>query len=76
MSCPVVLRLFQEMGNPEVMVLFTEILIKKKGKLSIYRNVLMHTKVENVVSYSTALASFFSELLPLLASTTSWVILN
>lgn len=32
MSCPVVLRLFQEMGNPEVMVLFTEILIKKKRK--------------------------------------------
>lgn len=25
----------------------------------------MHTKVENVVSYSAALASFFSELLPL-----------
>ena len=30
MSCPVVLRLFQEMGNPEVMVLFTEILVFKK----------------------------------------------
>ena len=35
----------------------------------------MHTKVENVVSYSTALASFISELLPLLASI-SWVILK
>jgi len=50
--------------------------LKKKRKLSIYRDVLMHTKVENAVSYSTALASFFSELLPLLASTTSWVILK
>lgn len=76
MSCPMVLRLFQEMGNPEVIVLFTEILVFfKKRKLSIYRNVLMHTKVENVVSYSTALASFISELLPLLASI-SWVILK
>ena len=36
MSCPVVLRLFQEMGNPEVMVLFTEILVLKKKKKTFY----------------------------------------